>query len=339
MGLLEVTDPSVAYMCLGGFVVAFSLISLLARERLYVNEVVLGTLVGVFIGPYFAGIFDPRGWSSQSDHITLEVMRIVLATGLFAIGVELPKSYLAKHVKSLSIMVIPTMCIGWVIVAGILSLLLSFKFSLTLQTGFLRLLFPWLHFVSCLAVSACLTPTDPIICAAIVGNTETDLGPMGVGAVFISTMAITRLPEPHHPPESREDYLLIALESVVPFLVLASIIIHGLSIPFFNLGVNVTRTVSISTLTISRSRLYPDWALSVNNPPTMNTGNEAVITTVIQPEPPGNVKEGLKMATQQKVESAASGVPVERPGQEAVIVEESRPNPARTDHLAPQDEE
>lgn len=70
------------------------------------------------MGPYFAGVFDPRAWGEHSDAITLEVMRVVLATGLFAIGVELPKSYMAKHAKSLLAMVIPTMAIGWVIVGG-----------------------------------------------------------------------------------------------------------------------------------------------------------------------------------------------------------------------------
>jgi sodium/hydrogen antiporter len=70
------------------------------------------------MGPRFAGVFDPHSWSNKPDAVTLEVMRIVLATGLFAIGVELPKSYLAKHAKSLLAMVIPTMAIGWVIVAG-----------------------------------------------------------------------------------------------------------------------------------------------------------------------------------------------------------------------------
>ena len=69
------------------------------------------------MGPHFAGVFDPRSWG-KSNEITLEVMRIVLATGLFAIGVELPKSYLAKHAKSLLTMVIPTMAIGWLVVAG-----------------------------------------------------------------------------------------------------------------------------------------------------------------------------------------------------------------------------
>lgn len=72
------------------------------------------------MGPYGAGVFDPRSWgsTSKSNAITLEVMRVVLAIGLFAIGVELPKTYMAKHAKSLCVMVVPTMGIGWVIVAG-----------------------------------------------------------------------------------------------------------------------------------------------------------------------------------------------------------------------------
>jgi sodium/hydrogen antiporter len=85
---------------------------------LYINEVVLGTLFGVIIGPYVANVFDPRSWGSTGDRITLEVMRVVLATGLFAIGVELPKSYMRDHVRGLLVMVVPTMCFGWAIVAG-----------------------------------------------------------------------------------------------------------------------------------------------------------------------------------------------------------------------------
>ena len=46
-------------------------------------------------------------------------MRVVLAMGLFAIGVELPKTYMADHAKSLLVMIVPTMAIGWVIVAGV----------------------------------------------------------------------------------------------------------------------------------------------------------------------------------------------------------------------------
>lgn len=70
------------------------------------------------MGPHVANIFDPNSWGDKQNLITLEVTRVVLATGLFAIGVELPRSYMLKHMKSLFVMVVPTMAIGWVIVAG-----------------------------------------------------------------------------------------------------------------------------------------------------------------------------------------------------------------------------
>ncbi|KAF9478628.1 hypothetical protein BDN70DRAFT_921783 [Pholiota conissans] len=436
--------------------------SLLAREMIFVNEVVLGTTFGILIGPYSGGIFDPRAWG-DTDAMTLELMRIVLATGLFAIGVELPKSYMWQHSRSLMAMVIPTMAIGWIIVAGLL-----------------RLLFPVLDFVSCLAISACLTPTDPIICAAIVGgkfaqkhvpvnlrqllsaesaandglaypfltlaiymtidsskkaalthwvfigwlyevvlgvvmgaiiglmfshlmkysrkrgyinresyvaqylalavfitgfvslvgsddllaafaagsaiswdgefNTHTEgesfasvielllncgcfiyigawlpfdsftmpelgitpwrllvlsggimflrripailtlyrwipeiaswrealfsghFGPvgvlelaMGVGAVFISTLAVHRLGTPTIPPITQQDHLTLAIHPVVCFVVLASIVIHGLSIPFFNMGRNITQTITISKSLPS----YPDWLTGVSRNPVL----------------------------------------------------------------------
>ena len=50
--------------------------------------------------------------------ITLEVTRITLAAGLFAIGAEMPPGYLAKHAKGLLVMIVPTMAFGWLIVAG-----------------------------------------------------------------------------------------------------------------------------------------------------------------------------------------------------------------------------
>ncbi|KAI5123971.1 hypothetical protein M0805_006383 [Coniferiporia weirii] len=152
----KVTPVSLGYLTLGGFVVAFSTISLLVKEKLYVGEVVLGTGFGVIIGPYCANAFDPRSWGSgvgQQNAVTLEVMRVVLATGLFAMGVELPKAYVAEHARSLVTMVVPTMALGWLISAGII-----------------HALFPALSVVSSLVISACLTPTDPVLAAAIIGG-------------------------------------------------------------------------------------------------------------------------------------------------------------------------
>ena len=106
---------------------------------------------------------------------------------------------------------------------------------------------------------------------------------MGVGAMFISTLALQKLPPPSNPPQSQQDILALSIHPIVSFVILASIIVRasaannfflsfnlrilldGLSIPFFNLGKNVSRTVSLTTtLTSSSPRFQPDWVLNVN---------------------------------------------------------------------------
>ncbi|EKM81148.1 hypothetical protein AGABI1DRAFT_112841 [Agaricus bisporus var. burnettii JB137-S8] len=152
-GLLEISSTGYAYICIGGFIALFSTVSLFARERAYVNEVVIATAFGILMGPLCADIFDPRSWGNGDSRITLEILRVVLATGLFAIGADLPRGYLWKHAKGLLIMVVPTMTVGWFIVAGLL-----------------KAIFPRFSYVTCLAIAACLTPTDPIISASVVGG-------------------------------------------------------------------------------------------------------------------------------------------------------------------------
>lgn len=65
----------------------------------------------ILLGPYGAGIFDPRSWGDHNteSYITLELTRVVLAIGVFAIGVELPKAYMRKHWKSIAFLLVPVM--------------------------------------------------------------------------------------------------------------------------------------------------------------------------------------------------------------------------------------
>jgi NhaP-type Na+/H+ or K+/H+ antiporter len=137
------------------------------------NEVVFGTSFGIILGPHVLGIFNPRSWTHITNILTREIMRIVLATGLFAMGVELPTTYLADHAKSLLIMVVPTMAFGWLVSAGksVSAVMGSHAplISLSFPQAFIHILFPKLDFVSSLVISACLTPTDPIISAAVIG--------------------------------------------------------------------------------------------------------------------------------------------------------------------------
>uniref|UniRef100_A0A8H7XPH3 Cation/H+ exchanger transmembrane domain-containing protein n=1 Tax=Psilocybe cubensis TaxID=181762 RepID=A0A8H7XPH3_PSICU len=163
---VSVSTPHIIYAVLGAFIVIFGMFSLFLRERLYIGEAIWAFIFGVIIGPYCADIFNPRAWSSSSDpsvieqttnEITLEFTRVVLAIGVFAIGVELPKAYMLKHWKSLMFLLVPVMTWGWFVSA-------AFIFALV----------PGLNFLSSLAVAACLTPTDPILAAAVVGGKWAD---------------------------------------------------------------------------------------------------------------------------------------------------------------------
>jgi NhaP-type Na+/H+ or K+/H+ antiporter len=159
----EVTTVHIIYALLGAFIVLSGMFSLFLREKLYRGEAIWAFVFGVIMGPYAANIFDPRAWGNSSnpdepiDVITIEFTRVVLAIGVFAIGVELPKAYMAKHWKSLFFLLVPGMIWGWFVCAGLIYALI-----------------PGLDFLSSLAVSACLTPTDPILASAVVGGKWAD---------------------------------------------------------------------------------------------------------------------------------------------------------------------
>ena len=100
-------------------------------------------------------------------------------------------------------------------------------------------------------------------------------GPMGVGAIFVSTLALHKLPSPKYPPETQQDYLALMLQPIVTFVVLGSIVIRasfpplkslshrdrldGLSIPFFTFGRSMTSSTStfVSSLTRHGTPLSP----------------------------------------------------------------------------------
>jgi NhaP-type Na+/H+ or K+/H+ antiporter len=92
--------------------------------------------------------------------------------------------------------------------------------------GLLSVLFPVLNFVSCLAISACLTPTDPIICTAIVGEIY--------NALVFETMKHMnmslggRFAQKHVPVNLRQ---LLAAESAAN---------DGLAYPFLTLAIYLT---------------------------------------------------------------------------------------------------
>ncbi|KPV73271.1 uncharacterized protein RHOBADRAFT_29016, partial [Rhodotorula graminis WP1] len=76
-------------------------------------------------------------------------------------------------------------------------------------------------------------------------------GPMGVGAIFISTLAAEKLPTPNIPPENGVETLALMIVPVTYAIVLSSILVHGLSISFFTLGRRVHSRVASFSRTLT----------------------------------------------------------------------------------------
>lgn len=49
---------------------------------------------------------------------------------------------------------------------------------------------------------------------------------VGVGAIFIATLAAEKLPHPEGPPQNQADILALAIEPVIAFIVMCSILIR-----------------------------------------------------------------------------------------------------------------
>lgn len=126
--------------------------SLFVKERLYIGEATVATIAGLILGPHCLGWFEPVTWGN-SDYITLEICRIVLCIQIVAVAVELPRKYMKKHWLSVAIFLLPVMTCGWLVV-GL----------------FIWVLIPHFNFSSALLVSACVTATDPVLAAAVVGK-------------------------------------------------------------------------------------------------------------------------------------------------------------------------
>jgi len=148
---LSITKPHLVYIILGGFTSLFMLCSSVIKERFYIGEATVATLVGVIFGPHAANLIDPNSWGN-TDEVTLEFSRIVLVVQCFAVGVELPKYYMEKHWKSVVFLLLPVMTAGWLITCLIIFWL-----------------FP-LNFLESLTVAACVTATDPVLASSVVGK-------------------------------------------------------------------------------------------------------------------------------------------------------------------------
>lgn len=150
---LEPTPPHLTYLILSTFLIFYALFSQAIRNRLHLSEPPLAMLTGVLFGPRGINALAPHEWGFLDD-LTQEITRVVVGLQVFAVGLELPKRYLPKHWRSIAIFLGPVMAFGWVVCAAFVMML----FGADLPTA--------------LVIAACLTPTDPVLAASVLSNSQ-----------------------------------------------------------------------------------------------------------------------------------------------------------------------
>lgn len=151
---IEPTTAHLTYLLLSFFLILYALFSELIRNRAHLSEPPLATIAGIAFGPQGATVLDPINKWGWEDNITQELTRVITGVQCFAVGIELPAGYLKRHWKSIGLLLGPNMIAGWMISASIIYFVLDTT---------------W---VNAMIVAACLTPTDPVLSASVIGETR-----------------------------------------------------------------------------------------------------------------------------------------------------------------------
>ncbi|KAL8671389.1 MAG: hypothetical protein Q9168_004102 [Polycauliona sp. 1 TL-2023] len=150
---VEPTSAHFTYIVLSGFLLTYAFFSDFIRNRLHLSEPPLATVVGIIFGPQVLGVIDPASWG-WTDTLTQEAARIVVSLQCFTVGVELPKAYFSRHWRSVAMMLVPVMTYGWLVTAAFVYAIMKTEWS------------------TALIISACLTPTDPVLAAAVLQGSK-----------------------------------------------------------------------------------------------------------------------------------------------------------------------
>jgi NhaP-type Na+/H+ or K+/H+ antiporter len=150
---LEPTGPHLAYLLLTAFLITYALFSVSIRNRLHLSEPPLATVFGIITGPRGLNLVTPQEWGF-SDDVIQEFTRIVVGVQCFAVGLELPDRYIRQKARALLVLLGPVMAFGWIMCAVFIKLL----FDTDVATA--------------LTIAACLTPTDPVLAASVLSNSQ-----------------------------------------------------------------------------------------------------------------------------------------------------------------------
>lgn len=149
---IENSNPHIAYILVGLFCFAYSLVSYKLQNSLFITESFFSTIFGIVVGSNVLRWFNPYNWISNGniDELTYELSRVILCVQIFTTAIDTPRKFMKYHWKTIMTLIVPVMTFGWIVTGA-----------------FIKLIFPSLHFTDGLLIAGCITATDPCLSASI----------------------------------------------------------------------------------------------------------------------------------------------------------------------------
>ncbi|KAL3464044.1 Sodium/hydrogen exchanger family-domain-containing protein [Aspergillus heterothallicus] len=153
--ILDLSELNVTLMVASLFVLFVGFISLKVKQRWYLGEALPAFVIGIIFGPsvgHLLRVPHPGGDDSENptSEITYALTRLVIGIQLVKVGYELPRKYLKRRIKEMTICLLPLMAIGWIATSACIMLMI-----------------PRISFLSAVIIGSCVTCTDPILSQAI----------------------------------------------------------------------------------------------------------------------------------------------------------------------------
>ncbi|KAI9372891.1 Sodium/hydrogen exchanger family-domain-containing protein [Aspergillus egyptiacus] len=152
--ILDLSDFNVLLVVSGFYVLLIGFISLKVKQRWYLGEALPAFAVGAAFGPSagnLLGAFERGGADeAKTSEVTYALTRLVIGIQLVKVGYELPKKYLKRRLREMTICLLPLMAISWVATSACIMLMI-----------------PRISFLAALIIGSCVTCTDPILSQAI----------------------------------------------------------------------------------------------------------------------------------------------------------------------------
>ncbi|KKK14834.1 hypothetical protein ARAM_004922 [Aspergillus rambellii] len=153
--ILDLSDLNVILVVSSFYVLIIGFISLKVKQRWYLGEALPAFLIGIAFGPLGAKLLVVDHWGSNdggsaTSAISYAMTRLVIGIQLVKVGYQLPKKYLKRRFKEMTICLLPLMTIGWIVTSACIMLMI-----------------PNISFLAALIIGSCVTCTDPILSQAI----------------------------------------------------------------------------------------------------------------------------------------------------------------------------